>query len=701
MTFYYLSSRMDKERYGAYCSRQISLPNIWEGCMPSPTSSSSTSSVPQTTSLSINALLGGDKWGGGTGTGVTLTYSFPWVSGGATFSGHNGGSYSSLNENTATYHYTLNTTQQTAARAALQTWANVANINFQEVADTASNVGDIRFAWTSATPTGGQAWGWAYLPDSYWPMGGDVWISTFSGGAASDPDWSVGSYNFESLIHEIGHALGFKHPFEDTSVLPSSLDNALHTVMSYTDAPNDIYPSAGYVNGVYDWITYRITPETPMVLDIAAIQYLYGANTSYHTGNDTYTFDNTRPFFKTLWDAGGTDTISASNFTLPCVIDLTPGNYSSLKYPPPSNTGGTTPTYDGTNNLGIAYGCIIENAIGGTGNDTLIGNDSNNSLDGGAGNDTLRGGAGNDTFDWDADQRSGNDVFYGGSGNDIYFFNSSLDSAIEYVGEGIDTVYVDFSYSISSYSNIENLKSYGTTTGVSLTGNSAGNILAGSSGNDSFFGGAGNDALDGGSGFDIATFSGNRSNYTITKTGSTFTVRATTGTDGTDTVANVEYLQFADKAITISPANTFDEYTALLYQGALGRTPDSGGLAGWITLTTALPAATQAMGVYGLSDASGNFNGSMSITSGFTQSAEFIAKYGSLTNEQFVTQLYANILDRTPDSAGLAGWQAILTGGATREHLLVGFALSTEAISNATVGYVGIHGQHDAWLMLS
>ena len=241
----------------------------------------------------------------------------------------------------------------------------------------------------------------------------------------------------------------------------------------------------------------------------------------------------------------------------------------------------------------------------------------------------------------------------------------------------------------------------GTTSYNFTTVANSGSNQSGTTGNDSFTSTTGNQSFDGGGGFDIATFSGNRSNYTITKTGSTFTVSAITGTDGTDTVTNVEYLQFADKAITISPANTFDEYTALLYQGALGRTPDSGGLAGWITLTTALPAATQAMGVYGLSDASGNFNGNMSITSGFTQSAEFIAKYGSLTNEQFVTQLYANILDRTPDAAGLAGWQSILTGGATREHLLVGFALSTEAISNATVGYVGIHGQHDAWLMLS
>jgi len=368
--------------------------------MPSPTSSSGASNVGQSASQNINALISGDKWGGVAGTWAVLTYSFPWTSSGtATFSGPNGNGYSDLNEQNATYHYGLNTTQQASARSALQSWANVANIVFSEVAETSSNVGDIRFAWTSATnltSTGVQAWGWASYPNSYWPSGGDIWISTLNSNTATD-SWATGAYNFESLLHELGHALGLKHPFEDTPVLSSSLDNTLYTVMSYTEPPNNLYPSAGYVDGHYNWISYRVNSVTPMVLDIAAIQYLYGANISYHTGNDTYTFDATNPFFETLWDAGGTDTISASNFTLSCVIDLTPGHYSSLRIPQASDTGGVTPTYDGTNDLGIAYGCIIENAIGGSGNDTLIGNSSNNQLTGGTGNDTIDGGTGYDT----------------------------------------------------------------------------------------------------------------------------------------------------------------------------------------------------------------------------------------------------------------------------------------------------------------
>ena len=356
--------------------------------MPSPSSSSATSTVGQSGSLNIDALVSDTKWGGATGHGVSLTYSFPWLNGAnATFSGHNGGTYTTLSEQSATYHYALNSTQQAAFRSALQSWANVANLTFSEVSDTSSSVGDIRIAWTSANKSSSTPWGWGYYPDSYYPCGGDIWISTLVSSTASG-SWATGSYNFEALMHEVGHALGLKHPFDDTPVLPSSLDNRLYTIMSYTNPTNDLYPSAGYVNGVYTWITYRIYPETPMVLDIAAMQYLYGANTTYHTGNDVYTFDPATPFFKAIWDAGGTDTISVSNFSMACTIDLTPGNYSSLHYAPARNTGGVTPTYDGSNNLGIAYGCLIENATGGSGNDMLTGNSANNYLDGGAGRDT-------------------------------------------------------------------------------------------------------------------------------------------------------------------------------------------------------------------------------------------------------------------------------------------------------------------------
>ena len=375
--------------------------------MPSPQTSSSTSSVGSASALSINSLLGGDKWGGVTGTGGSLSYSFPWTSSStAVFAGHNGiGDYSSLNEPGASVHYGLSTTQQAAARAAMQSWANVANLSFSEVVDSSANVGDIRFGWTSATDktsTGNAAWGWATYPNSYWPSAGDVWISTISSGAA-DTDWSVGSNNFGSLIHELGHALGLKHPFEGSAVLPAATDTTQYSLMSYTPAAHSLYVSVTHSGNSWSWSSYNIEPSTPMLYDIQAMQYLYGANTSYNTGDNTYTFDPAVPFIKTLWDAAGKDTISVSNFTLGCTIDLRPGYFSKISYlddisaPVTWTTAPPTPTFDGTDDLAIAYGCVIENAIGGSGNDTLTGNDANNSLTGGAGNDSLNGGAGVDT----------------------------------------------------------------------------------------------------------------------------------------------------------------------------------------------------------------------------------------------------------------------------------------------------------------
>jgi hypothetical protein len=320
--------------------------------------------------------------------------------------------------------YGFNAIQQDR-RAALQTWSNVANIQFTEVADTAANVGDMRFTWTSATFGTANAWGWRPTSPSR-PRNADIWFNS-SGESATDPDWSVGSTNYARLIHEIGHGLGFKHPGNyDASgdvppapFLPANLDTRQYTIMSYNDPPKDLFRTITHnADGFIERTLFDVELETPMVLDIAAIQYLYGANTTYHAGNDVYSFDPARPFFKTLWDAGGNDTISVSNFSEPCRIDLTPGSYSSIRIVseplPPGSIGGTTPTYDGTNNLGIAYGAIIENAIGGSGNDTLIGNGVANQLFGGPGNDTLNGGAGTDTAGYSA-RRSSYTVGSGGT----------------------------------------------------------------------------------------------------------------------------------------------------------------------------------------------------------------------------------------------------------------------------------------------
>ena len=346
--------------------------------MTAPDKSAYSSTVPKSGTNNIDSLLWGYKWGyalSSNSAPLTISYSFPWINGlNAVFSSLTDAEYSGLNA-----------TQQTAATLVLSAFSNVANVDFQLVSETTTNVGDVRFAFSSESSMR-NFWGWSSYPGKT-PSAGDIWIHAKN---ASDTNWAVGTRNFRILMHEVGHALGLKHPFEGDVVLSSNLNNGLNTIMSYTDIKN-VYSNEGNIVNIYQ--------ESPMVFDIAAIQYIYGANNNYKKGDDKYTFDPTKPFFKTIWDAGGKDTISISNFSTACIVDLTPGNYSSLIYPSPSNAEGATVTYDGTNNLGIAFNCIIEDVIGGSGNDKLIGNSANNSLDGGPGNDTLIGGAGNDTID--------------------------------------------------------------------------------------------------------------------------------------------------------------------------------------------------------------------------------------------------------------------------------------------------------------
>ncbi len=189
--------------------------------------------------------------------------------------------------------------------------------------------------------------------------------------------------------------------------MPSGLDNRIYTIMSYTDAAHDLFVRVTKAANGSATVSYiDVNPETPMLLDIQAIQYVYGANTGYNAGDNTYTFDPAVPFFKTLWDGGGNDTISVANFFKGCSIDLSPGHFSKITIESDSTAGYNwktpplTPTYDGSNALCIAYDCIIENAVGGAGHDALTGNAANNQLTGGGGNDSLDGGDGIDTAVW-------------------------------------------------------------------------------------------------------------------------------------------------------------------------------------------------------------------------------------------------------------------------------------------------------------
>ncbi len=369
--------------------------------MPSPTNGKdqhATSATPSSGSALVDALLSGTQWSSGAQP-LVLSYSFPWKNGQPASWENN---YSDMREPDA--GYALSAQEQDAVRQALATWSAVANIRFVEVEDSATNVGDLRFAWTRKSDA--QFAAWAYLPTPSWAGAGDVWLSASgmsSYGQASD--WRPGGGAFSLLVHEIGHALGLKHPFEDPTVLPTQMDSYQYTAMSYTMHPYGTWGSldAGGSHYQYQWLQ----PETPMLLDVAAIQHMYGAS-QQSSGDDTYTIAPGAPVLRTLWDSGGQDTLSIAAFTRGAYIDLQPGAFSSLPSLDAPPDWAPQDNY-GKDNLAIAWGTIIDNVIGGSGDDVLLGNSANNRLQGGGGSDRIDGREGLDTALY-AGARQGYDI---------------------------------------------------------------------------------------------------------------------------------------------------------------------------------------------------------------------------------------------------------------------------------------------------
>lgn len=494
--------------------------------MATPTSSGQVSSVADTSQTYINALLVGSKWGGAAGTGLTLTYSFPsygssWSTASVSSGGY--GPSSGSGEPWGNNLTPLNTVQQSAFAQALQSWAAVANISFVQVDDTASQVGDIRVAF-SATLSSDTS-GHAYYPYGQQGSGGDVWLNP---NVSANQTPLPGNFGFEVMVHEIGHALGLKHPFDGSPTLTGAANTTQYTVMAYDEASGA-----------------TISPAGPMLYDIAAIQYLYGANTSYRTGNDVYQFSASSEELKTIWDAGGTDTFDASNQVVAATINLNAGSFSSIGI----RTGGSA----ARQNIAIAYGAVIENAKGGTGNDSIIGNAEANVLEGNNGADTISGAAGRDEL-------------HGGAGGDLLFGN-----------QGEDTLFGDAGDD-RLYGGVDNDSLVGGDGADQLNGDNGADVLAGNRGADTLFGNAGADTLFGGADGDLMyggrdddrlfgdagadTLVGGLGADTLTGGGDGDLFRFQVG-DGTDTVTDFDFnagdrLAFGDRTYALKSAASGD-----------------------------------------------------------------------------------------------------------------------------------------------
>jgi len=283
--------------------------------------------------------------------------------------------------------------QREALTRHMQLISDVANLSFVEVPDNGlpGGAGNRRIGFYNVNHSNVPYWGvakdYATEKEDAPPYGEiygvnsavNLWRANVQGG------WAIGESNPRKLMHELLHTLGLDHPgpyngdsadYESQALFQQ--DSHQFTVMSYWLA--EVTGADHVANGV-TWFA-----STPLLYDVASLQYLYGANMTTRTGATVYGFHSTagREVFDlslhpnsvfTIWDAGGRDTLDLSGYGTPSRIDLHQGAFSD--------------TGQMTRNISIAFGAKIENAVGGFSNDIIIANELQNRLTGGGGGDVF------------------------------------------------------------------------------------------------------------------------------------------------------------------------------------------------------------------------------------------------------------------------------------------------------------------------
>lgn len=310
----------------------------------------------------------------------------------------------------------FNTQQQEAVRSILAHVNQVTGIKFEEVSTTRNS--DIHFANTDLLGT--RTAGLTNNSYTYRYNGKDE-VTSYSAEAyvyLDNVEWNkensnpiAGTQGYETLLHEVGHALGLKHSFESPKALPSSEDNTDNTVMSYTHkgdyktqfqaydlaALKWIYGDDGLGGVSYSSIKIAQTPQgteqDDLLIGTSKAEKMEG-----FAGNDTLNGGEGRD---TLIGGDGNDVYIVDNVS-DQIIETNSNDIdsvqSSVNYTLPKNVENLTLTGTAKN----ARGNELANRL--TGDDlanTLSGMAGNDTLEGGKGNDRLTGGRGEDTFVFD------------------------------------------------------------------------------------------------------------------------------------------------------------------------------------------------------------------------------------------------------------------------------------------------------------
>ena len=431
----------------------------------------------------IDSLVAGGAWVDEDGGPVTINYSFELMPGVVA-----GG-------------FAWSDAEKAAVAAALQKWSAVANIEF--VAKEFAFEADVHIMLANSEdmeglPEGGAgALGLSEVPGYNDSNTFDVWFNREGDGWNVEGGLVAGGYGFVTLVHELGHTIGLAHPHDGNPISPNpnkfpgvtspaslgdfELNQGIFTIMTYNDGWQSKYPehTATAGNFAFGW------QASAMAFDVAAIQTIYGQNLTTAAGDDTYVLPSANAAgtgWSCIWDAGGSDIISAVDATAGCFVNLTAATLSGAN-------GGGIPSYVGgiVGGFTIANGVEIEDATGSAFNDVLVGNGMENTLTGLAGKDTLQGGLGADHLD-------------GGDGFDFADYQAGDAVTVDLAGELTFTGAAagDTLVLIEGLAGSE----FGSDT---LAGNEFANTLRGYGGNDQLHGRDGNDKLVGGAGDDYFT----------------------------------------------------------------------------------------------------------------------------------------------------------------------------------------------------